>query len=173
MLNRNKNSINSYVNSNDLERYLSHLRFDYPFIFRHSELGNDIGELFQGNNSVAIILLHDQHPSGIGHYVCLRKDREDTSSSGGTVAHYTWFDCLGDPIPEDIREKFTKESKVTFLDRPLMSKTENLCGKYCIAFINAGNIPVEQFAKLLLGSKYSPDMIIANLYRLNYGDNIL
>ena len=54
-----------------------------------------------------------------------------------------------------------------------MSKTENLCGKYCIAFVNAGNIPVEQFAKLLSGSKYSPDQIIANMYRLNYGDNIL
>jgi hypothetical protein len=169
MLNRNKKDINSYVNGNDLERYLSHLRFNNPFIFRHSEIGNDIGELFQGNNSIAIILLHDQHPSGIGHYVCLRKDREEPTG----VTHYTWFDCLGDPIPEDIREKFTQESKVTFLDQALMSKTENLCGKYCIAFVNAGNIPVEQFAKLLSGSKYSPDQIIANMYRLNYGDNIL
>ena len=51
MLNRNKKDINSYVNSNDLERYLSHLRFDHPFIYRHSELKDlTIDHLFRGNN---------------------------------------------------------------------------------------------------------------------------
>lgn len=168
MLNRNKKDINSYVNSNDLEKYLGYLRFDNPFIFRHSEIGSSIDELFQGNNSLAVILLNDNHPSGVGHYVCLRKD-----GIGDNVEYFTWFDCLGEPMPQDIRDKFSRESKVKCLDRALMSKRENLCGKYCIAFANAGNIDVEMFAALLSGSKFSPDQIVANMYRLNYGDNIL
>ena len=166
MLNRNKKDINSYVNSNDLERYLAHLRFDNPFIWRHSDLGNSVDELFQGDNTVAIILLHDDHPSGVGHYICLRKDSMEPEE-------YTWFDCLGKEIPEDIQGKFPRDCKVHYLDKALMSSKENLCGKYCIAFINAGNIGIEHFANLLSSSSYTPDQIIANLYRINYGDNVL
>lgn len=168
MLNRNKKDINSYVNGNDLEKYLSHLRFDNPFIFRHSELaevtGGNIEALFRGNNSLAIILLNDLHPSGIGHYVCLRKD---------STGLFSWFDCLGNPMPQDIRDLFLEESKVIFLTKPLMSKRENLCGKYCIAFANAGNLSIPHFAELLRSSTFSPDHLIANLYRLNYGDNVI
>lgn len=168
MLNRNKQDINSYVNSVDLERYLGYLRFDYPFIYRHSELPWDVNDMFRGNNTHAIILLHDDHPSGVGHYVCLRKDAVD----GSGVEYFTWFDCLGDPMPQTVVERFRKQSVVSFLDKPLMSKTENLCGKYCIAFVNAGNIELSLFEKLLSSSKYSPDQLVANLYRLNYGDNV-
>lgn len=171
MLNRDKKDINSYVNSNDLERYLGHLQFDHPFIYRHSELKDlTIDHLFRGNNHLAVILLHDDHPSGIGHYVCLRSDGIDEKEPD--VERYTWFDCLGDEMPEDLRGKFLRKSKVKSLDQPLMSRKENLCGKYCIAFANAGNIDLVQFARLLTGSKYSPDQIIANMYRLNYGENI-
>lgn len=168
MLNRNKKDINSYVNSNDLERYLGHLRFENPFIFRHSELagvtGGNIEALFQGNNTHAIILLNDNHPSGVGHYVVLRKD---------DPGFFTWFDCLAGEVPEDIRKLFVEPSKVMYLTEPLMGKRENLCGKYCIAFINAGNISAPHFAELLESSRFTPDHLIANLYRLNYGDNII
>jgi hypothetical protein len=33
MLNRNKQDVNSYVNSNDLSRYLAHLRFENDSFF--------------------------------------------------------------------------------------------------------------------------------------------
>jgi hypothetical protein len=172
MLNRNKQDINSYVNSNDLERYLSHLRFDNPFVYRHSDLPNEIDSLFQGNNSLAIILLNDNHPSGVGHYVALRKDGTGEDPSGMDL--YTWFDCLGNAIPDDIQARFQRKSKVEFTRTALMSKKENLCGKYCIAFANAGNIPLPLFASILTSSKsYSADQLVANLYRLNYGDNVL
>ena len=169
MLNRNKQDVNSYVNSNDLERYLSHLRFDHSFLFRESELTGTVDDLFRGNNTHAIILINDEHPSGIGHYVCLRKDHVDPRG----VEHYTWFDCLAGEVTEKIQRIFVRESRVKMLSKPLMSRTENLCGKYCVAFCNGGNIPVEDFAELLTSSKFSPDRLIANLYRLNYGDNVL
>ena len=169
MLNRNKKDVNSYVNSNDLERYLAHLRFQHNFIFRQSDLGESVDEMFQGNNTHAIILINDNHPSGIGHYVCLRKDRVDQNG----LEYYTWFDCLAGEIPEEIKNKFVRNSRVKVLTKALMSQKENLCGKYCIAFVNAGNIDVDLFASMLSSSKYSPDQLIANLYRLNYGDNIL
>jgi hypothetical protein len=75
-------------------------------------------------------------------------------------------------MPQDVVERFRKQSVVSFLDKALMSKTENLCGKCCIAFVNAGNIELSLFEKLFSSSKYTPDQLVANLYRLNYGDNV-
>lgn len=165
-LNRNKQDVNSYVNSNDLSRYLAFLQFDNPFVFRQSEI-TSIDTLFMGNNSLAIILLNDDDPSGIGHYVVLRKDTE---------WDYTYFDCLADPIPDELRAKFNPdvEHHVTFLTKPLMGPKNNICGKYCIAFALAGNIHIDLFTNLLqTNPNYSPDYIITNLYRIDYSDNIL
>jgi hypothetical protein len=112
MLNRNKQDINSYVNSVDLERYLGYLRFDYPFIYRHSDLPWDVNDMFRGNNTHAIILL-DDHPSGVGHYVCLRKDAVDNSGVStlpGSIAWQPYAAGCGREVPEAVRGVFPGQS---------------------------------------------------------------
>jgi hypothetical protein len=140
MLNRNKQDINSYVNSNDLsESRALTLRKRIPF--SHSDL---LGcrRLFRGNNTHAIILLHDDHPSGVGHYVCLRKMRwtiKVWSTLPGSTAWLVRFRKV---------QRLSPESRGEDPDETTHVKTENLCGKYCIAFVNAGNIswrPLKRF----------------------------
>lgn len=165
-LNNNKEDINSYVNSNDMINYLSFLNFKNKYIFRMSEITH-LDELFAGDNHTAIILLNDQDPSGIGHFVVLRHDDH---------YKYTYFDCLGKKPPEEIVNLFTNlpgKIRLEYLSKALMSKTNNICGKYCISFILAGNIDIKKYSLLLSGGNTSPDSLINNLYRLNYNGNII
>lgn len=161
-MNNNKSDINSYLNSNDLTKYLNFLGFDYPFLFRQSEI-DSIDHLFRGNNHTAIILLNDH--LDVGHFVVLRKDSDESE--------FSYFDCLGEAVPEFLTELFSQgiRVKIDYLTKPLMGKTNNLCGKYCISFILAGNISVLDYYKILKSSSYSPDYIINNLYRINYTEN--
>jgi hypothetical protein len=69
-------------------------------------------------------------------------------------------------------QRVSPESRGEDADETTHVKTENLCGKYCIAFVNAGNISWRTLQRLS-SSKFTPDQLVANLYRLNYGDNVL
>ncbi len=164
--NNDKRDINSYVNSTDLINYLSFLNFKHQYIFKMSDV-TSLHQLFPEDNYVAIILLNDQDPSGIGHFICLRHD---------DAGKYTYFDCLGKPPPAEITALFENESgkiKLEYLTKPLMSKMNNICGKYCISFILAGNIEVTKYSGILSASSQSADYIVNNLYRWNYNGDVL
>lgn len=172
-LNNDKRDINSYVNGNDLDRYLHFLKTtpNERIVYRESELvgTGEIEPYFNGYSDTIVILLGDQNPSGVGHYVVLRRDSAD-------MHVYTYFDCLGDKMPVSLRSLFPQDSPshVKYLIRPLMSRTENLCGKYCVSFAMAGNIDIDDYDTILRSSKgFTPDQIINNLFRINYTDNVI
>lgn len=169
-MNNDKEDINSYLNSNDLAKYLQFLDFNHPFLYRQSEI-TSIEQMFQGNNHSAIILLNDH--LDVGHFVVLRKDNEDLDAG---KEEYTYFDCLGDKTPQFLVELFEQrpiESNVNYLTKPLMGKKNNICGKYCVSFMLAGNILVQDYYKILDSSKLTPDFIINNLFRIDYTNNML
>jgi hypothetical protein len=172
-LNNNKRDINSYVNGNDLSRYLHFMKVtpDEKIVYRESELVGSGGfvQFFNGFSDTLVILLGDQNPSGVGHFVVLRRDSVEMNL-------YTYFDCLGGKIPDSIRSLFPqdRDAHVKHLTEPLMSRKENLCGKYCVSFCMAGNIDVAHYADILRSGKgYSPDEFINNLIRINYTDNVI
>ena len=154
--------LNSYVNNFDLEKYLRFLEFTNPVLYLESKL-TSIDEMFQGENYVAVILLNDENPTGIGHFVCLRKDTDDK---------YSYMDCLGEPVPDSLWRLFNKiEHNITIysLEYPMMALENNICGKYCIQFCLSGMCSLHDFYhSLTQNKKYSADRVLNNLLQLNY-----
>ncbi len=159
-LNNNIEDINSFVNSNDVMRYLKFLNFTNPVLYLESKL-TSIEEMFEGENYVAMILIRDT--AEIGHFVVLRKD---------THLHYTYFDPLGDPPTSKIIELFKMGDTEIFLEslkKGLQHKKSNICGKFCLSFIMSGNLPITDYYEIMSGhKKFTADQIVNNLYRINY-----
>lgn len=164
-LNNNIDDLNSFVNSNDVIRYLQFLNFTNPVLYLESQL-TSIEEMFVGENYVAMLLIRDTEK--IGHFVVLRKDTE---------THYTYFDPLGDPPTSKIVELFDESGTEIFLEslkKGLQHKESNICGKFCLSFIMSGNLPITEYYEIMSGhKKFTPDQIVNNLYRINYADNVL
>ena len=122
-----------YISNRELERFNLFYRPTAPgtapdFVFLNSL--PSLAEIFQ-NPSVFYTFVFQEHPNKrVGHW-CLLIKIDD--------AHFEWFDCLAQPVPSQLRDRLNEyaeglgfEIALFSLQEPLMSKTNWICGKWCM-----------------------------------------
>ena len=158
--------MDTYISDLDIDRFSRFLNISKDVIRYESDIKNfsDIDSLFEDTNSYfAVLFKSNNDPNDpVGHWTCLLKHDEQT---------YEYFDCLGDPVPDNIIEAVAEGygvEKLFSLTKPLMDRDGIICGKWVISRILAAKSSLEEyynfFTKNITGKK--PDDVINFLFNI-------
>lgn len=116
-------------------------------------------ELFRGDRYYAI-LFKEWPGEAVGHWVLLTKIDE---------YRYEYFDCLGDPLPDEVTTLFSGTGKNILLEttsRKLMDPKGTICGKWVMFRLLCFPNSLQTFLKFIDSFRGKPDELVSFLINL-------
>lgn len=146
-----------------MEKYISNLDLARVNIFLRQEISLEdyhrisalptLEELFRGDRYYAI-LFKEWPGESVGHWVVLIKHDE---------YRYEYFDCLGDPVPDEVTALFSNTGKNVLLEttsRKLMHPKGTICGKWVMFRLLCLPNNLQAFLKFIDSFRGKPDSLV-------------
>lgn len=157
--------MDQYVTDVDISRFSQFLNLDRDAIRYEVDIitGNDILNLFENTNAYFCVLFkQDPNPRKVvGHWTCMIKHNDEV---------YEYFDCLGDPVPENIINAFRQlgVQELQYSDKELMNRNGIICGKWVISRVLALPNSLDSYVNFFLENikGMTPDEVINMLFNL-------
>ena len=157
--------MDKYISDVDIDRFSRFLGIDKDVIVFESDIqsGQDIDAMFEGTNAYFCVLFKENpNPDDpVGHWTCLIKFND---------THYEYFDCLGNPVPENIIQAVIEVGgeELSCLTTNLMDLDGIICGKWVISRVLALPNTLEDYSSFFLNKTKGmrPDEVISLLFNL-------
>ena len=146
--------MDKYISDYDLSRFNLFLRGNTGQSTFYSINNLPPLDLMFGGQSYYAVLFKEWPGEVVGHWVLLTKISDD---------HYEYFDCLGEPPPEEVLsllESSGIDVRLDYTTTSLMNPKGTICGKWCMFRLMCLPNNLQGFLKFFKKFSGTPDSVV-------------